>query len=123
MAKVSPESPWVQAHDGERIKVLRVDYVNADRSGGNLGIYVYALHKKVPVWGIPFVQLLPGSEDAFATRPNFVLDMTGGGFDPGKGQRGPFKIQMNDCFVDGMGLPLNRHVIYIITFNLLDPPF
>ena len=123
MAAINPECPWVQAHDGARIKVLRVDYVNADLSGANLGIYVYSLHKKVQVWGVPFTQFLPGSEDAFATRPNFVLDLAGSHFDPGKSQRGPFKIQMGDAFVDGMGLPLNRHVLYVITFNLLDAPF
>lgn len=108
----NPETPWVQAVNGEKVKVHSVGYVNADLSDGNLGIYVYAIKKKVPVWGKPFSLVLPGSVDTWGTRPDFKIDMARGNFDPAK-NRGPFKIEMEDAYVDGMGLPLNRHVIYV----------
>jgi hypothetical protein len=112
------QCPWVQAEHGETVKVQSVGYVDAHLSGGRLGIYVFALRRKLPVWGLRFAQILPGSIDEFATMPEFRLDMAGGSFDPGKGQRGPFKIQLGDAYVDGMGLPLNRHVVYVVTFKV-----
>lgn len=114
----NPEAPWVHAENGEKFRVHSVGYVNADLSDGNLGLYVYAIKKKVQMWGIPFDMILPGSVDRWGTRPEFKIDMAGGGFNPEHG-RGPFKIQMGDAWVDGMGLPLNRHVIYVVTFAIV----
>jgi len=113
----NPEAPWVHATNGDLVKVHSVGYVNGDLSGGNIGIYVTAIRKKVQVV-YPFDLLLPGSVDHFATYPQLKIDMAGGGFDP-KNARGPFTIKMGDAVVDGMGLPLNQHVIYWVTFALV----
>ncbi len=119
MAHLDPRAPWVGFKDGAKVRVESVAYLDGDQSQGRLGIYVFALWKKFPVWGTRYRQILPGSVDDFSTMPDFHLDMTGGNFDPGKGQRGPLRIECGDAFVDGMGLPLNRHVIYVVTFQLL----
>ena len=47
--------------------------------------------------------------------------MAGGLFYPDRGQSGPFTIACGDARVEGMGLPANHHVIYIITFGLRLP--
>lgn len=114
----NPQAPWVQAQDGAVIKVARVDYIPAELSGNRNAVYVFAQQNGAPAYGQPFDMVLPGSVDHFAVSPVLVTDMQGGGFDPGKGQRGPFKFQLGDAYVDGIGLPLNRHVTYVITFDL-----
>lgn len=117
----NPECPWVTAENSDTTKVLSVGYVNADLSGGNLGIYVYALRAKIFQWGIPYHLNLPGSVDTFGTRPEFHIDMQGGGFNPEFGV-GPFEIELGGAKVKGMGLPLNRHVIYVVTFSMNKSP-
>lgn len=124
MAKIDPRCYWVEAHDGERVKVDSVAYMDATQTQNRLGVYVFAMRRKIMQWCVPFQMILPGnpgSVDDFGTIPELVTDMLGGNFDPGKGQRGPFKFQMDDAWVDGLGLPLNRHVIYAITFTLVAP--
>jgi hypothetical protein len=112
-------SEWVTYQNGTQVHVQSVGYVPAELSDGRLGIYVYAVQKKFPVWGRAFDLLLPGSIDHFATMPEFKIDMAGGGFMPDRGETGPFTVRMGDAQVAGMGLPANRHVLYIVMFNLL----
>lgn len=109
---------WITIKQGERVKVVSVDYCPAELSGNNNAVYVYALYKKLYRWGIPFKMVLPGSVDDFGTGPELVTDMQGGGFNPANAV-GPFKFVMGDAEVSGLGLPLNRHVRYVITFRLL----
>ncbi len=118
MTSPNPLCPWVTATDGNAVKVQSVGYVPAELTQGRIGIYVYAVQKKFQVWGQPYKLLLPGSEDDFATMPQFVIDMAGGTFNPAHGA-GPFTIKMGDAVVSGMGLPEARHVVYVVTFDLL----
>jgi hypothetical protein len=113
----NPQCPWVQAQDGQTVKIREVAYIPAELSGNRNALYVVGVKNGAPHYGEPFKMLLPGSEDDFAITPTLVTDMSGGGFDPGKGQRGPFKFVFGDASVDGFGLPLNRHVAYVIVVD------
>lgn len=115
----NPNCPWVTTQEGVKYKVQSVGYVPAELTQGRIGLYVYAVHKKFQVWGEPYDLVLPGSVDHYATLPQFVIDMAGGNFDPAHGA-GPFTIKMGDCTVSGMGLPLNRHVCYVVTFLIAE---
>lgn len=117
-ASVDPRCPWVKPIDGTNVKVERVAYLDGKQTRGNLGIYVFASYRKRDWWGTPFRLLLPGSWDEFATLSDFVIDMAGGLFYPDRGEDGPFDIVCGDARVEGMGLPANQHVIYIVTFGL-----
>jgi len=119
MAIIDPRcSAWVTATDGLTVKVERVGYMNGAQTKDKLGIYVFANFRKRAAWCIPYKLLLPGSVDDFATLPDFAIDMAGGGFIPSRGEVGPFTIQMGDAKVSGMGLPVNEHVIYCVTFSI-----
>lgn len=110
--------PWVTFQDSALVKVHSVGYVPAELSQGRLGIYVYTLRNKVPVWGVTYRILRPdGAFDDFETMPDFVLSMAGGGFNEGQGV-GPFTAALGGAKVMGMGLPENRHVVYIVQFDL-----
>jgi len=114
---INPACPWVLAQAGVNVKIREVAYIPAELSGNRNALYVVGVKNGAPHYGEPFDMVLPGSIDHFAITPNLVTDMAGGGFDPGKGQRGPFKFVFGDASVDGFGLPLNRHVAYVIVVD------
>jgi len=117
-AIIDPRCNWVKAYDGPNVKVERVAYMDGTQTRGNLGIYINTSYRKRDWWGTPFRLLLPGSWDEFASLSDFVVDMAGGLFYPDRGEDGPFDIVCGDARVEGMGLPANHHVIYIVTFGL-----
>jgi hypothetical protein len=92
--------------------------MDGEQTQGRIGIYVFANFRKRAVWCVPYQLVLPGSVDTYATISDFRIDMAGGGFVPARGEVGPFTIRMGDAKVSGMGLPVNQHVIYVITFSI-----
>lgn len=118
MAVVSPKCPWVNVTHGEDVKVLAVDYVPESYTGGRLGLYVDAYYRNKLRYGVPYGLVLPGSIDHFATMKEFNISLDGTGFDPAHGG-GPVTIVCGDAKVEGIGLPLNHHVQYVITFRVM----
>lgn len=117
MAKIDSRCPWVKATDGVNVKVMKVEYSPAKFTQGRVGIYIFASHRKIPVYCFPFQMLTPDSVDDFATSPELVSMLQGGFFDPKNGA-GPFTFKLGDAKVEGIGLPGNEHVLYAVTFDI-----
>lgn len=125
----------------------RVDnfiYLPAEKSDGTTNIYCWCVDDIDRARaGIGIVQAWPDDQAEKYTAGNGGVDFymagshgDGGGssFDPTKGQVGPYSIFVSDGksgtdIVHGLGLPLNRHVNYLIWFKYVpagskpvDPP-
>ncbi len=119
----NPLCPWVQATDGTQVRVWSIDIIPAELTSGVLGVTVFTIKRKVQTWGMPYEQILgDGSSTTFGVRPNFMTDIAGSNFDPNssdpKHQRGSISYKLGDALVTGIGIPLNRHVQYVLTFAI-----
>ena len=108
-------------------------YQDETQSGGNHNVYIVVLDQNgAPLSGIVVWLKWPGalsneSQQATITgATNFGL--YGGPFYPDQGQNGAYSVYVEDkaksSVVLGMGLPVNRHVNYFLTFQrvLVTPP-
>lgn len=111
--------------------ITNIDYL--EDPGANCNVYAIAFDEKgQPAFNSKAVQRFPNWDKPDATvlldfNPNslgqavasFNMDGNGSSFDPGKGEVGPQSIAMfgNSDRVDGIGLPLRRHVTVTVTFQ------
>ena len=126
---IDPRSYWVtvvptQATSGYRL----TGYVYEDetQSGGNHNLYVTVVDKNgAPLSGVMVHQAWPDgdvAQPALGGVTNFGL--YGGPFYPDQNQTGAYYCYIegknHSDIVTGMGLPVNRHVNYILTFQQFD---
>ena len=126
---IDPRSPWVSITPTSATSGYRLTgyvYEDENESGGNHNLYVTVVDKNgAPMSGVMVHQAWPDgdvAQPALGGVTNFGL--YGGPFYPDQGQVGAYY-----CYIEskdhsdickGMGLPVNRHVNYIITFQHFD---
>ncbi len=105
-------------------KLISAKYMNPDESGGNVTIVCYVQDESGhPLPGVRVLQRWPGDEAPATSdeRGKVEFPMSGdSSFDPPKGQHGPYSslvAGLPSDAVNGMGLPLRRHVQYILTWR------
>ncbi len=105
-------------------KLISAQYQDPDESGGNVNIVVFVQDERgAPIPGQRVFQTFPGDRAPGVTdeRGHVEFPMSGdSSFAPDRGESGPYSIVIdglpNDQVV-GMGLPLRRHVQYILTYR------
>ena len=105
-------------------KLISAQYQDPDESGGNINIVVFVQDERgAAIPGQRVFQTFPGDRAPGTTdeRGHVEFPMSGdSSFAPERGESGPYSIVIdglpNDQVV-GMGLPLRRHVQYILTYR------
>ena len=136
---VDPRAYWIYITPVEDAKwiIKDVAYLDETQSGGKVNIYVTVIDRSgAPLSGKTVMLTWGGrsAEDekayAFTEGGNCNFPMSGdSSFSPDRGEHGTYEISVvNDGIseiVGGMGLPLRRHVCYLITiqeYGVTPPP-
>lgn len=105
-------------------KLISAQYQDPDESGGNVNIVVFVQDERgTPLPGQRVAQKFPGDQATALTdeRGHTEFPMSGdSSFAPDRGENGPYSIVIDGLPSDqvvGMGLPLRRHVQYILTYR------
>lgn len=105
-------------------KLISAQYQDPDESGGNISIIVFVQDERgAPIPGQRVIQKFPGDQAAAVTdeRGHVEFPMSGdSSFAPDRGETGPYSVVIDNLPGDtvvGMGLPLRRHVQYILTYR------
>lgn len=105
-------------------KLISAQYQDPEESGGNVNIIVFVQDERgMPIPGQRIIQKYPGDQaTAIADeRGHAEFPMSGdSSFSPDRGENGPYTALIDGLPSDqvvGMGLPLKRHVQYILTFR------
>lgn len=105
-------------------KLISAQYQDPDESGGNINIVMYVQDERgMPLPGQRVLQIYPGDRATGITdeRGHFEFPMSGdSSFAPDRGEHGPYTAAVDGLPSDqvvGMGLPLRRHVQYILTWR------
>lgn len=105
-------------------KLISAQYQNPDESGGNVNIVVFVQDDRgMPLPGQRVFQTFPGDRAPGTTdeRGHIEFPMSGdSSFAPERGESGPYSIEIDGLPNDevlGMGLPLRRHVQYVLTYR------
>lgn len=105
-------------------KLLSAQYQDPSESGGNINIIIYVQDERgMPLPGVRVLQKFPGDVATGITdeRGHYEFPMSGdSSFAPDRGEHGPYTAAVDGLPSDevvGMGLPLRRHVQYILTFR------
>lgn len=105
-------------------KLISAQYQDPDESGGNVNIVVFVQDERgAAVTNQRVFQKFPGDQAAATTdeRGHVEFPMSGdSSFAPDRGESGPYSIAIDGLPNDqvlGMGLPLRRHVQYILTYR------
>ncbi len=119
---VDPRLTWISIKQGTDYHIAQVWYYDCNppddpESEGGMNIYAVVRdgsgkmlqHEAVKqMW-------LTGSSTHYTRNGMASFQMsTDSSFDPGRGQAGPYMIQIGDARVTGLGLPLRQHVEYLI---------
>lgn len=105
-------------------KLISAQYQNPDESGGNISIVIFVQDERgAPLPGQRVIQRFPGDQATGITdeRGHYEFPQSpDSSFSPDRAEHGPY-IALVDGLpsdrVEGMGLPLRRHVQYILTFR------
>jgi hypothetical protein len=135
---INAACPWVTVERCQAVphwQLVSLNYRDENASGGNHNIYYTVLDENgIVVSGINCWQGWPDGETfevAQAGQAN--IGIWGGPFYPDRGEVGPYFAWIGNRaqsdIVRGMGLPVNRHVCYDLTFKRvtsipdpIDPP-
>ncbi len=105
-------------------KLISAQYQDPDESGGNINIIVFVQDERgAPIPGQRVLQKFPGDQASAVTdeRGHIEFPMSGdSSFAPERGESGPYSVVIDGMpgdQVEGMGLPLRRHVQYILTYR------
>jgi hypothetical protein len=105
-------------------KLISAQYQDPDESGGNVNIVVFVQDERgAPMPGQRVFQKFPGDRAPGITdeRGHIEFPMSGdSSFAPERGESGPYSVEIDGLPNDqvlGMGLPLRRHVQYILTYR------
>ncbi len=119
-------------------RAVRVEYIGTDdpRNNGSVNAYVKCLDKAgnykaaVKVWqdwsddrAAEYTKIEANAPEFNGEKFGATFYMSGdSSFDPNKGQAGPYAIYADGASdkVKGLGLPLRRHVQYLITLQWMD---
>lgn len=111
--------------DGQQYwKLISGQYQNPDESGGNISIVLYVQDEKgAPLPGQRVIQKFPGDQAVGVTdeRGHYEFPQSpDSSFSPDRGEHGPYSARVDGLPSDevvGMGLPLKRHVQYVLTYR------
>jgi hypothetical protein len=129
MRKIDPRCPWILLTPSAalpRWELKEIVYQDETQSGGNHNIYVTVLDENgAPQSGVIVWQKWPGAEPHEAQQGTLSgstdFGIYGGAFYPDRGERGAYRCYVEDAAVSdevyGIGLPANRHVNYLLTFQ------
>lgn len=129
MRDIDPRCPWVTltpCNVFPRWELKTLVYQDENQSGGNHNIYITVLDERgAPVSGVICWQKWPDAqpqETQQATLGGVTnFGIWGGPFYPDRGEAGAYwsfvESTAKSDVVNGMGLPANRHVNYILTFQ------
>lgn len=105
-------------------KLISAQYQDPDESGGNVNIIVFVQDERgAPIPGQRVFQKFPGDQAPGITdeRGHVEFPMSGdSSFAPERDESGPYSVAVDGLPNDellGMGLPLRRHVQYILTYR------
>lgn len=105
-------------------KLISAQYQDPDESGGNINIIVFVQDERgMPIPGQRVLQKFPGDQAVGVTdeRGHIEFPMSGNSsFAPERGESGPYAVAIEGLPSDevvGMGLPLKRHVQFVLTFR------
>ncbi len=105
-------------------KLISAQFQNPDESGGNVNIVCFVQDERGhPLPGATVAQKFPGDQatDSTDERGHVDFPMTGNSsFAPDRGEHGPYSalvVGLPSDTVVGMGLPLRRHVQYVLTWR------
>lgn len=131
---IDPRVTWLKVDPAVNYpcwKITDVAYADENQSGGNVNIYVSVLDENgSPAFGAKvYFNTTDGQNPATQTVINGVTDFPQSGdssFDPARGESGPYTIRIlgggDSDVIEGMGLPLRRHVTYQIRFKKVLSP-
>lgn len=128
---LDPRCPWVTVERTSQVPAWRLTgfrYQDENQSGGNHHIFYTVLDERgTPVSGVTaWLKWLDAAPDEAKTPilgGTGNIPLFGGPFYPDRGQVGAYR-----CYIEspdesdvvwGMGLPVNRHVNYLVTFQLV----
>jgi hypothetical protein len=119
---VDPRLTWISIKQGKDYQVTEVWFYdsrppNDPESEGGTNIYSLVRDQAGRSLNHESVILRrPDGASTHYTRNGIASHQMRGdsNFDPGKGQTGPYSIQVGDASVSGLGLPLQQHVEYMI---------
>lgn len=131
-----PRSYWVtriRTKASPHWELTGYAYQDETESGGKHNIYVTVLDEHgAPMSGVPVWQEWPDDRVSQLTIGGVTdFGVWGGPFYPEEGQVGAYSVYVEDKdlsdVVAGMGLPVNRHVCYYLTFQwradaVVNPP-
>lgn len=116
LAQLDPNTPYW--------KLISAQYQDPEESGGNISIIVFVQDERgAPIPGQRVIQKFPGDQAVGVTdeRGHVEFPMSGdSSFAPDRGESGPYTAVVDGLPGDqvvGMGLPLRRHVQYILTYR------
>lgn len=105
-------------------KLISAKFQDPDESGGNVNIVVFVQDERgAPLPGHRVFQKFGGDQAPATTdeRGHVEFPMSGdSSFAPDRGESGPYSIAVDGLPTDeivGMGLPLRRHVQYLLTYR------
>lgn len=126
--------PWVKCVSDAtypRWQLVSFEYLDADHSGGDVNVYIWTKDAAGNFRSNVAVMQHNGGDTKLLTKsePGKVgeVDFAQSGassFDPNDGKVGPYSVDIKDAIpsdrVTGMGLPLSRHVVYKLTFQIVE---
>jgi hypothetical protein len=112
------------APDTKYWKLISAQFQDPDESGGNVNIVVFVQDERgAAIPGQRVFQKFPGDRAPGTTdeRGHIEFPMSGdSSYAPDRGENGPYSIEIDGLPNDqvlGMGLPLRRHVQYVLTYR------
>ncbi len=110
-------------------KLISAQYQDETQSGGNINIVCCAQDEYgQPAFGQKAVQTWPDGQSTMPTDDKGIVNFPMSGdssFAPDRGEHGPYAAYMAGLPSDrvvGMGLPLRRHVQYVLTWRKVTAP-
>ena len=126
---VDPRITWISIKQGTNYQVAEVWFYDSKppddpESEGGINIYGVVQDQSGRSLNHEGVTLRwSGGASTHYTRNGMASHQMSGdsNFDPGKGQAGPYSIQVGDASVSGLGSPLRQRVEYLIVVHRLAP--
>lgn len=126
--------PWVKCVSDAtypRWQLVSFEYLDAEHSGGDVNVYIWTKDAAGNLRSMVTVMQHNGGDTKLLTKsePGKLgeVDFAQSGnssFDPNDGKVGPYSVDIRDAIpsdrVTGMGLPLSRHVVYKLTFQIVE---
>ncbi|MGB8647480.1 MAG: hypothetical protein WCF84_19765 [Anaerolineae bacterium] len=109
-------------------KLISAQYIDAEQAGGKITIVCNVEDEQGhPLAGVPVIQGWPSDQAIGNSNADGLVEFPMSGdssFDPARGEHGPYSVLVGGLPSDtvvGLGLPLKRHVQFVLTWRRVVP--